>query len=189
MGFEEQRATTGSSSSTTGSSKCEQRYCSSTADCTTKYGIFSHCNNVGSCSCDAGFSYDYTTGLCSSYRGNTRYHYYYHYSSPNFGLIIGLPVTFITLTIIAGVIIMVRRRRQQELVAAAAARAVAVQRGQHPQNPQQNLPPYTGYQPQPPPSQYQPTPTAPATGIYPSVSSVNGGQQYPSSAQSHSYKS
>ncbi|KAH9388290.1 hypothetical protein TYRP_009504 [Tyrophagus putrescentiae] len=150
MGFEEQRATTGSSSSTTGSSKCEQR-----------------------CSCDAGFSYDYTTGLCSSYTGNTLYHYYYHYSSPNFGLIIGLPVTFISLTIIAGVIIMVRRRRQQELAAAAAARAVAVQRGQHPQNPQQNLPPYTGYQPQPTTSQYQPTPTAPAAGIYPSVSTVN----------------
>ena len=197
MGFEER---TRAGSLSTKSSKCEQRPCSSTADCTTKYGFFSHCS-VGSCSCDPGYSYDYTTGLCSSYSGNTLYHYdYYSSSSLDLGLIIGLSVAIIGLIIFIGaIIIIVRRRRQQEMAATVAARAVAVQRGQHPQNPpqnphhpvhfqQQNLPPYTGYQPQPAPPQYQPP--APAPGfIYPSVSnggsSSSGEQQYLNSTQRH----
>ncbi len=200
MGFEE-RATTGSFSGTTGSSKCEQRSCNSTPDCMTKYGIYSHCNNLKSCSCDTGYFYDYTTQLCSSYSGNTLYHYDYYSSSLNLGLIIGLPVAIIGLIIISvAIIIIVRRRRQQEMAATVAARAAAMQRSQHPQNPpqnpqqnpqhpvhfqQQNLPPYTGYQPQPAPPQYQPP--APAPGfIYPSVSSVSSGeQQYLNSTQRH----
>ena len=194
-----------------GSMYCQKVSCSWATDCTGKFGLFSHCS-LSSCSCDYNYSYDLQLETCSR---SSSYDYYYYHSGPNFGLIIGLPVTIIGLIIISVAIVMVRRRRQQELAAAAAARVVAMQRGavvqqqptviinhqqnpQHPQHPvyyqpQQNPPPFnptfTGYQPQPAPPQYQPPqyqPPAPAPGVYPSVSSSSG--QYPNLAQTH-YKS
>ncbi len=205
MGYEE-KATTGSSGS-----KCQRRSCSSTTDCMTKYGTNSHCS-FGSCSCDYNYSYDLQLETCSR---SSSYDYYYYHSGPNFGLIIGLPVTIIGLIIISVAIVMVRRRRQQELAAAAAARVVAMQRGavvqqpatvviNHQQNPQHFQPPqhpqhpvYYQQQQNPPPfnptfTGYQPQqappqyqPPVPAYGVYPSVSS---GGQYPNPAQTH-YKS